>query len=199
MALTVAGYASSSDDAYALDRWTEAHSLLAAAFSHAFRVGNLPDAAAAALMLGVVSALRGDGEAVSWFAQAVAAAAQGAQMETLWRAHINFATALYQSGERVDESVRDHARAALDLMEDTLPADLYGDQSPRFAVIALPMGQAVRFLVEAGDSAGTAALERHAALRRLFADPLKGTLRDDRGGHLSNEWITVGGEGYMIY
>lgn len=162
-------------------------------------LGRYPDAAAAAVLLGIVSASLDAGEEVSWFAQAVAAAARGRQMETLWRAHINLATAIYAKGGRIDEGVRDHAYAALEILEKTLSGYSHPDRSPRFKLVRSPLAQAVSFLVRAGDEAGLAALERYPALRDRFDDPVAGILRDDGGPHAKHEWLRVGDQHYVLY
>lgn len=177
----------------------EAAERLSRVFTGTYQLGHYPDAGAAALLLGIVSVLRDEGDEVSWFAQAVAAAARGRQMETLWRAHINLATATYRRREAVDEVVRDHARAALEILEETLSPYPQPDRSARFELICVPLAQAVRFLLLAGDEAGLAALERYPALRITFQDARKGILRNDRGGYRSHEWLRIGDEDYVLY
>lgn len=162
-------------------------------------LGRYPDAAAAALLLGIVSASLDAGEEVSWFAQAVAAAARGRQMETLWRAHINLATAIHGKGERTDDGVRDHARAALEILERTLSGYSHPDRSPRFRLVRSPLAQAVSFLIKAGDEGGLSALERYPGLREQFDDPVAGILRDDSGPHTKHEWLRVGDQHYVLY
>lgn len=177
----------------------EARSLLTAVFTSSFQVGRYPNAGAAALMLGIVSALGREGEEVYWFAQAVAAASRGNKMETLWRAHINLATALYLSESRVTESVRDHALAAMEIMEETLSPYSQPDHSARFDLLRVPLAQAVRFLQLAGDEAGRGALVRYPGLRDSFQDATAGVLREDRGAYRSHEWLRIGNEDYVIY
>lgn len=199
MALVLQSHQLLGDDHEPRSMLAEAGQRLAEVFAGSFRLGTYPDAAAAALMLGIVSVLQGTDDAASWFAQAVAAAARGRQIETLWRAHINLASALYRSEQRVTPNVRDHALAALEIMEDTLSAYPDADRSARFALIRVPLAQAVRFATLAGDEAGTRALEKYPELRRCFSDSSAGVLLEDRGGHESHEWVRVGGEDYVIY
>jgi hypothetical protein len=177
----------------------EARERLGRVFRSSFQVGRYLQAGAAALMLGIVSALEDDGEAISWFAQAVAAASRGHKMETLWRAHINLATSMHRREERVTESVRDHAQAALEIMEETLSSYPQPDRSARFNLIRVPLAQAVRFLIEAGDEAGSGALVRYPGLRNSFQEAQAGILREDRGAYRSHEWLRIGGEDYVIY
>jgi hypothetical protein len=179
----------------------EAAQLLTRVFTDSFQFGDYAHAGAAALMLGIVSALRedGNGDAVSWFAQAVAASARGRQMETLWRAHSNLAAAMFRNGETVEEGVRDHARAAVEILEETLSPYPQPDRSARFRLILVPLAQAVSFLVRAGDEAGLAVLERYPALRPCFQDPRAGVLKDDRGGHTSHEWLRIDRADYVLY
>jgi hypothetical protein len=199
MALVVQSHGPGADQAQAHVMLTEAASRLADVYHGSFRIGAYPDAGAAALMLGIVSVLTRTNDAAPWFAQAVAAAARGRQIETLWRAHINLASALYASERRVTPSVRDHAKAAFEIMEDSLSSYAEADRSARFALIVVPLTQAVRFLVLAGEDDGRRALEKYPALRRCFRDPTSGELLDDRGGYLSHEWIRDGDEDYVIY
>lgn len=177
----------------------EARERLGRVFTSSFQVDTYPQAGAAALMLGIVSALQGEPDAVTWFAQAVAAASRGHKMETLWRAYINLATAGHQAEGRVTETVRDHARAALEIMEETLSSYSQPDRSARFELIRVPLAQAVRFLLLAGDEAGRAALIRYPTLRASFEDMQTGVLRDERGAPRSHEWLRIGGEDYVIY
>jgi hypothetical protein len=180
-------------------RLAEASALLKPVFSNSFRVGRYPDAGAAALLLGIVSALCGDGDEVSWFAQAVVASARGSQMETLWRSHINLATSLHRKNERATEGLRDHAHAALEILEDTFSPYPQPDRSARFELVRVPLAHAVRFLIQLGDPLGFAALERYPSLRSCFQDPERGILRQDRGGYQSHEWLAVGEYDYVIY
>jgi len=177
----------------------EASTLLKPVFSNSFRVGRYPDAGAAALLLGIISALSNDGDEVSWFAQAVVAAARGSQMETLWRSHINLATSLHRKNEGGTESLRDHARAALEILEETLSPYPQPDRSARFELVRIPLAHAVRFLIQLGDPLGFAALERYPSLRSCFRDPEHGVLRNDRGGYRSHEWLKVEEWDYVIY
>jgi hypothetical protein len=177
----------------------EAAERLTAVFAHCYPLGQYPDAGAAALLRGIVSAARGEGDEVSWFAQAVAAAARGQQMETLWRSHINLATAMYTTGDTVAEGVRDHARAALEILDETLAPYPQPDRSARFALVRAPLAQAARFLVLAGDAAGRAALERYPALRTQFADPDAGVLRERDVPRLGHEWLQVRDAHYVLY
>jgi hypothetical protein len=178
----------------------EATKILKAVFSHAFQLGRYPDAGAASLMLGVISAMRGDRDEVSWFAQAVAAAARGRQMETLWRAHINLATALHRSGDVVEGDVRDHAAAALEILEETLYIYPEPDRSARFELVRISLAQAVRFLQAAGDGAGRAVLDRYPALRTSFLDSdLKVLRNEEYQGWRHEWWLRVDGEPYSLY
>lgn len=164
-----------------------------------FRLGLYPDAGAAALMLGIVSVLDDSGEAVSWFAQAVAASARGRQMETLWKAHINLALALHRDGGSVAHGVRDHARTALEIMEESLASYTHPDRSPRFGLLRTSMAHAVSFLVLAGDDAGIRALERYPGLRACFADAAAGELREDLGPAPGDHgWVLRVGDAHFI-
>jgi hypothetical protein len=183
----------------AQEKLAEASKLLKPVFSNSFRVGRYPDAGAAALLLGIISALSDDGDEVSWFAQAVTASARGRQMETLWRSHINLATALHRTSERPSESLRDHARAALEILEDTLSPYPQPDRSTRFNLIVIPLAHAVRFLIQLGDEMAFAALERYPLLKNCFEDLKRGVLRQDRGGYRNHEWLNVEEWDYVIY
>jgi tetratricopeptide (TPR) repeat protein len=199
MALVLRAHSHDREDADRTAILAEAHALLHGVFGSCFQVGNYPNAGAAALMLGIVSALNEDGDDVSWFAQGVAAAARGRQMETLWRAHINLASAMHQRGDLPGGAIHDHAVATVKILEETLAPYSRPDRSARFELVRVPLAQAVRFLVTAGDDAGLAALERYPALRASFADPASGVLHEDRGDYRSHEWLRIGSEDYVIY
>lgn len=178
---------------------TEASTILMSIFADSFRVGRYPDAGAAALLLGIISAIRNEAEEVSWFAQAVSAAARGRQMETLWRAHIDLATSLNRRNHKAREGVRDHARAALQILEETLSPYPQPDKSARLDLVRIPLAQAVRFLIQFGDETGLAVLERYPSLRSCFQDPEHGILRHDRGGYRNHEWVRIEEWDYVIY
>lgn len=178
----------------------EARDLLTGVFKSAYRVGQYPRAGAAAMMRGILGAFDGDGEEVYWFGQAVAASSRAHKPETLWRSHINFATAIYQSEGEATEEVRNQARAALEILDGTLSAYAEPDRSPRFALVQVPLAQAVRYLIVTGDEEGPRALVRYPALRESFVDVEAGTLRDDRGiSERNHQWLRIGGEDYIIY
>lgn len=178
----------------------EATALLTRVFTSCFQFGQYPVAGAAALLLGLISALRQAGEEVYWFAQAVAAAARGRQMETLWRSHINLATALHKSGADVHDGVRDHARAALDIIEETLSPYPEPDRSLRFRLVEVPLANAVRFLLLAGDDCALAVLERYPALRARFDDVGAAVLRDDSAKPWTYfDWLRIDGASYVVY
>ncbi len=179
----------------------EARGRLGRIVSACFRVGLYADAGAAALMLGIVSELDGDGDAVRWFAQAVAASARGQQLETLWKAHLDLALAVHRAEGQVTQMVHDHARAALDIMERSLASSAHPDLTPRFGLLRTSLAQAVSFLVLAGDEAGPEALVRYPGLRSSFSDPTAGILRVDRGpAGTDHEWtIRIGEADFILY
>jgi hypothetical protein len=178
----------------------EGEETLKSVFSRAFQLGRYPDAGAAALMLGIISAMQGNSDEVSWFAQAVAAAARGRQMETLWRAHINLATAMNRSGDATAEDVRDHAMAALEILEETLSPYPEPDRSPRFELVRVSLAQAVRFLHATDAASARAVLERYPALRFSFEDSSLDALRVPKYDGWRHEWwLRVNGEPYSLY
>lgn len=177
----------------------EAHSLLRPLFTRCFQIGQYPDAGAAALLLGVISALRNTDDEVSWFAQAVAAASRGGQMETLWRSHIDMATAMHHRGEPAGAGVRDHATAAADIMEETLSHYAQADTSKRFDVLRFPLAQAARLLLLAEDERGVALLNRYPRLRTSFADVEGRLLRQEHSDERHYQWLWVDDAGYMLY
>jgi hypothetical protein len=199
MALVLRAYQSEAQDERTRRMLGEARERLMRVFTSSFQIGRYPNAAAAALMLGIVSALQADGADVSWFAQAVAAASRGHKMETLWRAHVNLAVALHQKERKVTQTTRDHARAAVEIMEESLSAYSTPDRSARFDLVRVPLAQAVRILLIAKDETGTAALVRYPGLRPSFQDTQAGVLRDDRGAYRSHEWLRIGNDDYVIY
>ncbi len=178
---------------------SEARSRAYRVFRKGFQLGKYPDAGAAALLIGVICALEGDENEVSWFAQSVAASSRGRHTETLWRAHIDFAVALYRKGEPIEEGVHDHALAAVEIMEETLSYYAEPDESKRFDLLRSPLAQATRFLLLAGDEKGTALLERYPRLRFSFERLDERILRPDRGAESPYKWLRIGGEDYILY
>jgi hypothetical protein len=164
------------------------------------RLGFHPDVGAAALVRGVVGALLGDDDnEASWFAQAVAAAARGRQMETLWRSHINLALALRRKEQGVSSAACDHAIAALEIMEDTLTVYAEPERSPRFSMLRPGLAQATSTLLAAQDDRGFTMLERYPSLRGEFADPVAGELVRYDGGPRYYQWLQVGDLAYVVY
>jgi hypothetical protein len=176
----------------ARDRMTRIHDLCQ-------RLGMYPDAGAAALVRGIVAALLADGDEAVWFAHAVAAAARGRQMETLWRAHIDLAMALYRKEGQVTQRARDHALAALEIMQDTLTPYSEPERSPRFEMLRVGMAGAVRILLAVGDEGGLVVLERYPALRSHFSDPERGVLAPYDGGPRFYQWLAVEDVDYAVY
>jgi hypothetical protein len=178
---------------------SEARSLSHGVFRKGFQLGKYPDVGAAALLMGILCALEGDGAEVDWFAQAVAASSRGHHVETLWRAHIDLAVALHRNGEPIAQGVRDHALAAVEIMEETLSYYAEPDESKRFDLLRSPLSQATRYLLLAGDEAGMALLERYPTLRFSFEDLDKRVLRSDRGASSTYKWLRIGSEDYILY
>jgi hypothetical protein len=163
------------------------------------RLGLYADAGAAALVRGVVSALLDEGDEASWFAQGVAAAARGMQMETLWRSHVNLATALCRKDGIVTQGAHDHAVAAVEIMQDTLAAYSEPDRSPRFELLRVGLARVAWMLLATGDEAGLAVLERYPRLRADFRDPEAGMLREYEGEPRHYQWLRVGDVDYVLY
>lgn len=163
------------------------------------RLGLYPDAGAAALVRGVVSAMSGEDDEAAWFAQGVAAAAKGRQMETLWRSHINLATALYRKEGQVSPTGRDHARAALEIMQDTLTIYPEPELAPRFYLLRVGMAAAAWMMLAAGDERGLALLEQFPSLRSHFADPEAGVLAPYDGAARYYQWLRVDDVDYALY
>jgi hypothetical protein len=176
-------------------RLAAAHETLLGVFKQAHPLGRLADAAAAALLLGLIRALWGKPDDVDWFSQATSLALRARQLETLWRAYINLAHSLYRS----DQPARDPAAAALDIMTYSLRSYAEPDRTPRFNLLSVPMAHAVRYLILAGDDEAEKTLRRFPALRGMFSDLESGRLKDDRGGRTSHEWLRVGEADYVIY
>jgi hypothetical protein len=146
-----------------------------------------------------VSALADEGDEAGWFAQGVAAAARGRQMETLWRSHINLSLALYRKELEVTPTARDHALAALEIMEDTLSVYSEPESSPRFEMLQIGMAEAVWVLRAIGDERGLAALERYPRLRRHFTDPQAGLRAPYDDGPRHYQWLRVQDVDYILY
>lgn len=172
-----------------------AHETLLNVFKQAYPLGRLANAAAAALLLGLVHTLWDKPDDVDWFSQAVSLAVRARQLETLWRAQINLAHSLHRSGQ----SAHDPAAAALDIMTYSLSSYAEPDHSPRFNLIAVPMAHAVRYLILARDDKVQKVLRRFPALCRMFANLEFGKLSDDRDGRTSHEWLRIGTADYVIY
>jgi hypothetical protein len=198
MALVYQAYRS-SDSERSRTLLAEARELTTRVFDSCRRLGLYPDAGAAALVRGVVSALTGERDEISWFAQGVAAAARGRQMETLWRSHINLAAAMYQKEKRATSAVQDHALAALAIMEDTLSAYSQPDRSPRFRLLRVGMAAAASMLLAAGDDRGRSLLEHYPRLRSHFLDPETGLLAPYQGEDRHYQWLRVGEVDYVLY
>jgi hypothetical protein len=176
----------------ARDRMTRVHDLCR-------RLGLYADAGAAALVRGVVSALSADDDQAAWFAQGVAAAARGRQMETLWRSHINLAMALYQRERRVSPTAHDHALAALEIMRETLAVYSDPERSPRFAMLSIGLAGAVWLLIATEDDTGLAVLEQYPSLRSRFENPAAGVLKEYDGGERHFQWLRVRDVDYVLY
>ena len=172
-----------------------AHEILLEVFKHAHPLGRLSNAAAAALLQGLVSALQKKRDEIDWFARAVALAMRARQLETLWRSHINLAHSLHRAGQ----SAHDPAAAALDIMVYSLSFYAEPDRSPRFNLLSVPMAHAVRYLILAKDSKADNVLIKFPALRRMFTSIRRGELKDDRDGRKSHEWLRVEQADYVLY
>ena len=163
------------------------------------RLGLYPDAGAAALVRGVASALSPERSEVAWFAQAVAAAARGRQMETLWRSHLNLAMALYLKEGEVSQNARDHALASFEIMQDTLSVYSEPERSPRFEMLGVGLAWAAWAMLRAGDNRGHAVLEQYPTLRAYFSDPQGGVLVDYDGGPRHYQWLRVEDVDFILY
>lgn len=180
-------------------RLDEALSLLTPLFRGLIELGRLAQAAAAALLIGLVYTLRDSVEDVAWYGDAVNAAARARQMETLWRAQLNLASSMYRRGHD-SHRVGEHARAAYEILSDTLSPYADPETSHRFALIRVPLAQAIRFMLLAGDPAALRGLERFPTLQDCFVAPCEnGVLRDDRGGYPGEPWLREGEYDYVIY
>lgn len=199
MALVLQAYRSGSRASRRQKMLGEAATRMTRVHDACRRLGLYPDAGAAALVRGVVSALSDDGDDVAWFAQGVAAAARGRQMETLWRSHINLAAGLCRKEQAVSPTARDHAHAALEILQDTLSGYSEPERSPRFQMVQVGMAEAVWILLESEDEAGFAILERYPTLRTYFSDPAAGVLAPYDGGPRHYQWLRAGGVDYILY
>lgn len=163
-----------------------------------YQLGHHPDAGAAALMRGIVSVLRDEGDEVQWFGQAVACATRGQEMETLWRSHIDLAVALDRRPSAAPVAA-DHARAAVAIIEETLDAHPDPGRSPRFGLVRLALVHAARILCGIDDPEGGALLRRHPEVGRSLVadDPTR--VRPDRGGVAHHKWVRHGDGDYVVY
>ena len=172
-----------------------AREALFSVFKKAHPLGRLKDAAASALLLGLIETLWGREEDVDWYSQSAALATRCRQLETLWRAQINLAHSLHRAGK----SGHDPAAAALELMMYSLSSFPVPDESPRFDLLSMPMAHAVRYLLLEKDPKAHEVLRRLPALRRLFDDLETAQLKEDRDGRKSHEWLRVDSADYVIY
>jgi hypothetical protein len=163
------------------------------------RLGLYVDAGAAALVRGVVSGISGEGDEVTWFAQGVAAAARGRQMETLWRSHINLAMSLCRKEGEVSQAACNHALAAYEIMRDTLAVYSEPERSPRFEMLRIGMAASAWMLLASGDEEGRAILEQYPELRRQFSDPETGVLAPYDGSPRHYQWLRVDDIDYVLY
>lgn len=180
-------------------RLAHAEHLLHDVYYESDRLRNYPDAAAAALMRGIVAVLRESDDAVHRFSEACIAALRGNHRETLWKAQLDLATALHATAGEVTGAVREHARIALELLNELLDPFPDPDRAPRFARLLPALAFATRFLLLAGDDAARSALQRYPELRACFRDTATGELRDDiidKGWH---HWVSGGKFWYVIY
>jgi hypothetical protein len=184
----------SSDTAKASSVINRAHDTLLKVYQDAHPTGWLSDAAAAALLLGICSVLKG-GDAAGWFAEAAACAGQSRQLETLWRAQINLAHAL----DAKNETPTGSAVAVISILTNTLLSERDHGESRRFQLVAVLLAQAVRYAVIGGDPIGRETMERFPELKRLFRDQHYRELREDRSAYVSRAWIAIEGRDYALY
>jgi hypothetical protein len=163
------------------------------------RLGLYVDAGAAALVRGVVSGVSGEGDEVTWFAQGVAAAARGRQMETLWRSHINLAMSLCRKEGEPSPTACNHALAAYEIMQETLAVYSEPEQSPRFEMLRIGMAATSWMLMVSGDEKGRAILEQYPKLRLQFSDPESGVLAPYDGSPRHYQWLRVDDVDYVLY
>jgi hypothetical protein len=180
-------------------RLAEAENLLGSAFAYNFRRGRYPDAGAAALTRGILSAVRGEDDEASWFAHAVSCAGRGRQMETLWRSHINLAMALAKSAPEVPGAAAEQARSAFEIMSDTLAEFDKPEGSLRFLLLRVPLAHAIRLMLRAGDRNASIAFERYPSMRDEFSDELRAELRPDLRRDDRFPSIGVGIYDYVLY
>ena len=193
--IVLAHRSSHARDANGENRLSAADEALSSVYREAYALGRFAQASAAALLIGLVRALRDQPDEIDWLTDAVALAIRARQRETLWRAYVNLAHALYRSGR----PSRDAAAAALEIMSDSLTAYAEPDRTPRFALLAVPLAHATRYLLLADDPRGTAALRRFPALQAMFASIERAELKADRNRWTSHEWLRVGSADYVIY
>lgn len=199
MALMLQAYREQPDAEKRRSLLAEAGERMASVHDSCRRLGLHADAGAAALVRGVVSAIAREGDEASWFAHAVAEAARARQMETLWRSHLNLASALYRKAQQVTPSAHDHALAALEIMQDSLSPYSEPERSGRFEMLRVGLAAIVWMLVATGDDAGLRMLERYPSLRAQFSDLEAGVLMPYDGGARHFQWLHVDDVDYVLY
>jgi len=198
MSLLLQGY-KAPDSLHGRRALKEAEQLVKPIFLEAFAGGRLADAAASALITGLVHAVRNSADESYWFAQSIDAANRGRQIETLWRAHFNLATSYRRIDNRSSERVQEHARAAAMILNDTLSPYSDPENSSRFSLVRLPLVEAVRFLVEANDRYGGVLLSEYPSLRRWISQPELGVVSTNQDDYSSHEWLRIGDFCYVLY
>lgn len=172
----------------------EAEKILMPALAESQKIGHHADAAAASLILGLIRVLSG-GDGENHFAQAVSYAVMARQMETLWRAYINWANSLYKKGRIPVEQ----ARSALKIMKQSLSSYPQPEVSPRFRLVCVPMANAIRYLIKADQLEAIELLNKIPSLKLIFSDLKNGTLKKDRGGYSSHLLLHLEDADYVLY
>ena len=199
MALVLRAYSQKPPTAERRSLLAEAQDRMTLVHDSCRRLGLYPVAGAAALIRGVVAAVGGEGDEVSWFAYGVSGAARGRQMETLWRSHLNLASSLYRNAGEVTESAHDHALAAMEIMQESLSTYSEPERSPRFQMLRTGIAAVAWMLIATGDERGLRILEQYPTLRAHFSDPETGVLAPYDGGPRHFQWLHVDGVDYVLY
>ena len=95
---------------------------------------------------------------------------------------------------------RDHAAAALEILEETLSVYPEADRSARFDLVRTSLAPAVRFFQAAEDGAGRAVGHRYPALRTSFRrSKLTDLQYEEYKGWRHEWWLPIDGEPYALY
>jgi hypothetical protein len=154
---------------------------------------------AAALLIGLAKLQTAWKQAGDWFELAAATSVRAENPENEWRARLNLAQCLLARNPEDLDLAAEHARAAAQILFDSLDFTEEPTETPRFRLVVVPLAQAVRILRQADDPLGDEVLTHLPPLHRCFTSNDATRLRADRGGWSSHEWFRRGPCDFVLY